>query len=77
MNYWHMKVDPLPYQRVHFTVSDCIDKKQQRYDDYYCDEISPIILYAPGLKCHSQDLPGTSIVRRAYEAGFRSMEFIR
>ena len=102
MNYWHMKVDPLPYQRVHFTVSDCIDKKQQRYDDYYCDEMlndtvtidifppfdshdkqsylyrgfnrsSPIILYAPGLKCHSQDLPGTSIVRRAYEAGFRSI----
>ena len=101
-NYWHMKVDPLPYQRVHFTVSDCIDKTKKRYDDYYCDEMlndtvtidifppfdshdeqshlyrgfnrsSPIILYAPGLKCHSQDLPGTSIVRRAYEAGFRSI----
>jgi predicted alpha/beta-fold hydrolase len=34
---------------------------------------SPVILYAPGLKCHSQDLPGNSIIRRAYGSGFRSI----
>lgn len=34
---------------------------------------SPVILFAPGLKCHSQDLPGTSIVRKAYGSGFRSV----
>ena len=33
---------------------------------------SPIILFSPGLTCHSQDLPGNMIVRRAYEMGFRS-----
>ena len=66
MNYWHMKVDPLPYQRVHFTVILFVS-------DRGFNRSSPIILYAPGLKCHSQDLPGTSIVRRAYEAGFRSI----
>ena len=34
---------------------------------------SPIILFAPGLTCSSQDLPGTSIIRLAYKAGFRSI----
>lgn len=34
---------------------------------------SPVILYAPGLRSNSQDLPGNSVVRRAYEAGFRSI----
>ncbi|KAL3792772.1 hypothetical protein ACHAWO_002377 [Cyclotella atomus] len=34
---------------------------------------SPVILYAPGLSSHSQDLPGNSIVRKAYGVGFRSI----
>jgi len=34
---------------------------------------SPIILYAPGLRCSSQDMPGNSIIRKAYGAGFRSI----
>lgn len=34
---------------------------------------SPVILYAPGLQSHSQDLPGNGIVRRAFGAGFRSI----
>lgn len=34
---------------------------------------SPIILFQPGLRCHSNDLPGNSIVRKAYESGFRSI----
>lgn len=34
---------------------------------------SPVILFAPGLKCHSQDLPGNSIVRTAFGAGLRSI----
>ena len=34
---------------------------------------SPIILFAPGLRCHSQDLPGNSIIRKAYGSGFRSI----
>ena len=34
---------------------------------------SPVILFAPGLRCYSQDLPGNSIIRRAYGSGFRSI----
>eukprot|EP00934_Nitzschia_sp_Nitz4_P009419 Nitzschia sp. Nitz4//scaffold144_size56818//23871//25355//NITZ4_006534-RA/size56818-processed-gene-0.81-mRNA-1//-1//CDS//3329536507//9409//frame0 len=34
---------------------------------------SPIIYYAPGLRCHAQDIPGNSIIRRAYAQGFRSI----
>jgi len=34
---------------------------------------SPVILFAPGLRCYSQDLPGNSIIRIAYEYGFRSI----
>ena len=34
---------------------------------------SPIILFAPGLRCYSQDLPGQMIMRRAYAEGFRSV----
>eukprot|EP00538_Stauroneis_constricta_P013044 CAMPEP_0119563008 /NCGR_PEP_ID=MMETSP1352-20130426/22213_1 /TAXON_ID=265584 /ORGANISM="Stauroneis constricta, Strain CCMP1120" /LENGTH=612 /DNA_ID=CAMNT_0007611531 /DNA_START=196 /DNA_END=2034 /DNA_ORIENTATION=- len=34
---------------------------------------SPVIFFNPGLRCYSQDLPGTTIVRKAYEAGFRSI----
>lgn len=38
---------------------------------------SPVINFSPGLRCHSQDLPGTMIVRKAYEKGFRSIVFHR
>jgi predicted alpha/beta-fold hydrolase len=38
---------------------------------------SPVIIFSPGLRCHSQDLPGTMIVRKAYEKGFRSIVFHR
>lgn len=44
--------------------------------DEYADHFnrsSPVILFAPGLRCHSQDLPGNSIIRRAFGAGFRSI----
>ncbi|CAB9520450.1 Inherit from COG: Alpha beta hydrolase [Seminavis robusta] len=34
---------------------------------------SPIIFIAPGLRCESQDIPGTTLVRRAYGEGFRSI----
>ena len=34
---------------------------------------APVILFAPGLRCHSQDIPGNSIVRVAYSKGFRSV----
>lgn len=34
---------------------------------------APAILFAPGLRCHSQDLPGTSVVRACYKAGFRAV----
>lgn len=34
---------------------------------------SPVILFAPGLRCNSQDLPGNSVIRKAFEAGFRSI----
>ena len=34
---------------------------------------SPVILFTPGLRCHSQDLPGNSILRALYGKGFRSI----
>ena len=34
---------------------------------------SPVILFSPGLRCHSQDMPGNMIIRKAYEQGFRSI----
>ena len=34
---------------------------------------APVIVFAPGLRCHSQDLPGTTPVRRALAGGFRSV----
>ena len=34
---------------------------------------SPVIVFSPGLRCDSQDMPGTSLIRLAYGAGFRSI----
>lgn len=47
------------------------DDLQESYPHF--NQSSPVILYAPGLRCHSQDLPGNSIIRKAYGAGFRSI----
>ena len=33
---------------------------------------APIMIIAPGLRCHSQDLPGNTVLRVAYGAGIRS-----
>lgn len=34
---------------------------------------SPVILFSPGLRCYSQDMPGNMIIRKAYEQGIRSI----
>ena len=34
---------------------------------------APVILFTPGLRCHSQDLPSNSILRAVYGKGFRSV----
>ncbi len=34
---------------------------------------SPIILFSPGLRCYSQDMPGNMIIRKAFEKGIRSI----
>ena len=34
---------------------------------------SPIVLFSPGLRCYSQDMPGNMIIRRLYGEGFRSV----
>ena len=34
---------------------------------------SPVILFQPGLRCFSQDLPGVTIIRAAYGKKFRSV----
>lgn len=34
---------------------------------------SPVILFSPGLRCYSQDMPGNMIIRKAYSKGFRSI----
>jgi len=41
------------------------------------DRSSPIILYSPGLRCYSQDMPGNSVVRKAFGKGMRSIVFNR
>ncbi|GMI05012.1 hypothetical protein TrLO_g2865 [Triparma laevis f. longispina] len=38
---------------------------------------SPVILFEPGLRCHSQDMPGNMIIRLAYEKGIRSIAINR
>jgi len=108
----------IPYQRIDFEVSACLDKTQLpdcKPSSFLHDTItidifppfdnnnnnnnnnnndcatassnfqhtaanttnftrtSPIIFFQPGLRSHSQDLPGNMIVRRAYAEGFRSV----
>jgi predicted alpha/beta-fold hydrolase len=43
------------------------------FDDPSMPKDAPVILFAPGLRCHSQDLPGNTIMRVAYGKGFRSI----
>lgn len=89
----------LPFQRIEFTVTDCVDKSIPGCspDDSMNDTITldifppfadhdqsnstiaasfdrsaPVILFTPGLRCHSQDLPSNSILRTVYGKGFRS-----
>eukprot|EP00615_Pteridomonas_danica_P012783 CAMPEP_0114338818 /NCGR_PEP_ID=MMETSP0101-20121206/7295_1 /TAXON_ID=38822 ORGANISM="Pteridomonas danica, Strain PT" /NCGR_SAMPLE_ID=MMETSP0101 /ASSEMBLY_ACC=CAM_ASM_000211 /LENGTH=327 /DNA_ID=CAMNT_0001471537 /DNA_START=203 /DNA_END=1183 /DNA_ORIENTATION=- len=38
---------------------------------------APLILLLPGLRCHSQDLPGTTFVRRAFAYGMRCVTINR
>jgi len=46
-------------------------------DDHYFSinfpKSTPVVLFAPGLRCHSQDLPSNSIIRAVYGKGFRSI----
>ena len=37
------------------------------------DDGNPVIIFTPGLRCHSQDLPGNSIIRAAFGKKFRSI----
>jgi len=83
----------IPYERIEFSVTDCIKKTSKNCeqvdvmndtvtldifppmgteDEGFSDN-SPVIIFAPGLRCHSQDLPGNSIIRSAYGKGFRSV----
>jgi len=41
--------------------------------DFVFNRSSPIIFFSPGLRCHSQDMPGNMVIRKAYEQGFRSV----
>jgi len=48
----------------------------QDVDSHYnqqFNDTSPIIFFAPGLRCYSQDLPGQMLMRKAYAEGFRSI----
>jgi len=42
-------------------------------DDTRFPRSAPVILFIPGLRCHSQDLPSNSILRAVYGKGFRSI----
>lgn len=107
-NYIHA-IPGIPYQRLEFNVTDCIDKSipnctttdsmkdtitldifpplilknndnnndnnnnLDQHTFYNFSNSAPVILFLPGLRCHSQDLPGNSIVRTMYGKGFRSI----
>lgn len=43
------------------------------FHDKNFNKSSPIILFSPGLRCYSQDMPGNMIIRKAYEKGIRSV----
>jgi predicted alpha/beta-fold hydrolase len=51
---------------------DDVDSSTSEYAKNF-NKSSPVILFAPGLRCYSQDMPGNSIVRRAYAMGIRSI----
>lgn len=94
-NELHMYMSELNFQRIEFTVTDCVDKSIPNcmWDDTMNDTITldvfppldsdaestefnrstPVILFAPGLTCHSQDLPSSTIIRAVYGKGFRSI----
>ena len=65
----HEECHPMMNDTVTLDIFPPFDSSQ--YPEF--NKSSPVILYAPGLQSHSQDLPGNSIVRKAFGAGFRSI----
>ncbi|CAB9520242.1 Alpha beta hydrolase [Seminavis robusta] len=57
-----------PFDTTTDTTSDSSNDSYPGFDNG-----SPIIFLSPGLRCESQDMPGTMLVRRAFGAGFRSI----
>jgi len=47
------------------------------FEDDSLPRDAPIIFVAPGLRCHSEDMPGQTVMRAAYGAGYRTVIFNR
>lgn len=62
---------PMMDDTITLDVFPPFDDPDNQYPGF--DAGSPIIFFSPGLRCNSQDLPGTMIVRRAFGEGFRSV----
>jgi len=63
--------DPLMNDTITLDVFPPFDDVQNQYPGFHAG--SPIIFFSPGLRCHSHDLPGTMIIRRAFAKGIRSV----
>uniref|UniRef100_A0A7S1Y7G0 Serine aminopeptidase S33 domain-containing protein n=1 Tax=Grammatophora oceanica TaxID=210454 RepID=A0A7S1Y7G0_9STRA len=63
--------DPLMTDQVTLDVFPPFDAS--KFSTSAFNKSSPIILFIPGLRCYSQDMPGNMIIRRAYAEGFRSI----
>jgi len=83
----HQHLFPIDYTFFNFTVTDTVT-----FDPDLSETVSiaafpgfgvdlpsdaPVILINPGLRCNSGDIPGSSVVRRAYMKGYRSVVFNR
>jgi predicted alpha/beta-fold hydrolase len=64
--------DPLMTDTVTLDIFPPLQEVDSEFNKNF-NRSSPIIMYAPGLRSHSQDMPGNMIIRRAYAEGFRSV----
>jgi hypothetical protein len=84
----HQHIYPIAWERHNFTVQD-VTTNNPDFTELVSVDIwppvgstllpanAPVIHFQPGLRCHSGDIPGSTAVRRAYMAGYRSVVFNR
>lgn len=67
----HCLPSPLMNDTISLDIFPPLNKNETIYTGF--SDASPIIIFMPGLRCHSMDMPGNSIIRRLYGEGFRSV----